>query len=176
MVRASLSVDSYVSEALSPRHATGSFDSGKPDLDGWLRDHALTVEAKRIGRTFVWLEKDPSLGDDRVVAYYTVAAHILARDSMPRALGRGNPEQIPAVLLGRLALDKMLHGRGLGAALLWDAMVRVVDATRTVAARFVVVDAIDEHAAGFYAHHGFTRIPGTMRLIQKVSDIAEALR
>ena len=176
MVGTSLSADRYVSEALSPRHTTESFDSGKPDLDGWLRDHALTVEAKRIGRTFVWLAEDPGLGEDRVVAYYTVAAHILARDSMPHALGRGNPQQIPAVLLGRLALDKMLHGQGLGAALLWDAMIRVVDATRTVAARFVVVDAIDEHAAGFYAHHGFTRIPETMRLVQKVGDIAEALR
>lgn len=54
-------------------------------------------------------------------------------------------------------------------------MVRIVDATRTVAARFAVVDAVDEHAVGFYAHHGFKRIPETMRLVQKVSDIAEAL-
>ena len=48
-------------------------------------------------------------------------------------------------------------------------------ATRTVAARFVVVDAIDQGAHGFYVHHGFREIPGTMRLVQKISDIAEAI-
>lgn len=48
-------------------------------------------------------------------------------------------------------------------------------ATDTVAARFVVVDALHERAAGFYAHHGFRRIPGVLRLIQKVSDIAASL-
>jgi hypothetical protein len=51
----------------------------------------------------------------------------------------------------------------------------VVTASRTVAARLVVVDALSEAAAGFYAHHGFRRIPGTLRLVQKVSDIAAAI-
>jgi hypothetical protein len=50
-----------------------------------------------------------------------------------------------------------------------------VVATDIVAARFVVVDALHEKAAGFYQHHGFRRIPDTLRLIQKVSDIAAAL-
>ena len=59
--------------------------------------------------------------------------------------------------------------------LLVDALTRVVAATRTVAARFVVVDAVDEAAAGFYEQHGFRRIPGTLRLVQKVSDIAASI-
>jgi hypothetical protein len=50
-----------------------------------------------------------------------------------------------------------------------------VIATKTVAARFVVVDALHEHATTFYEHHGFRRIPGTLRLVQKVSDIAAAI-
>ena len=61
------------------------------------------------------------------------------------------------------------------AVLLAEALGRVIAATETVAARFVVVDPIDEQAAGFYAHHGFRRIPGSLRLVQKVSDIAAAL-
>lgn len=114
-------------------------------------------------------------GDHRVVAYYSIAAHLLQRDDLPSALGRGGPRQIPAVLLARLALDHTLHGSGLGGALLADAMGRVTVATETVAARFVVVDAIDRPAASFYEHHGFTRIPETSRLIAKLSDIAAAL-
>jgi GNAT superfamily N-acetyltransferase len=79
------------------------------------------------------------------------------------------------VLLARLALDRTLHGQGRGGALLAEALDRVVVATRTVAARFVVVDALDGAAAGFYEHYGFRPIPETLRLVQKLSDIAAAL-
>ncbi len=79
------------------------------------------------------------------------------------------------MLLARLALDRALHGQGLGGVLLADALRRVIAATETVAARFIVVDAIDEHAAGFYKHHGFAQIPETQRLIAKLSDITAAL-
>jgi GNAT superfamily N-acetyltransferase len=159
----------FVSEAIAEIHDAAHFDSGKPELDNWLRQHAHTTEARRTGRTFVWHD------DRQVVAYYTIAAHLLVRDDLPRALGRGNPGQIPAVLLARLALDKTLHGQGLGGALLADALRRIVVATQTVAARFVVVDAIDEAAHRLYGHHGFRSIPGTLRLVQKISDIAAAL-
>ena len=63
----------------------------------------------------------------------------------------------------------------MGGVLLVDALARVVVASRTVAARFVVVDAVDDRAAAFYEHHGFRRVPGTPRLVQKVSDIAAAI-
>jgi GNAT superfamily N-acetyltransferase len=79
------------------------------------------------------------------------------------------------VLLARLALDRSLHGQGLGGALLAEALARVVAVAETVAARFVVVDAIDKHAAGFYEHYGFKRITGTSRLVQKVTDVSAAL-
>lgn len=159
----------FVSEPLHERHDRAHFDSGKPELDTWLQQHALTTEARRTGRTFVWHK------DDRVVAFHTLAAHLIQQTTLPHALGRGNPAQIPAVLLARLALDKVLQGQGHGGVLLFDALRHVVDATRTVAARFVVVDAIDEGAHGFYRHHGFREMPNSMRLVQKISDIAAAI-
>lgn len=110
-----------------------------------------------------------------MLACHSLTAHLLQREELPRSLSRGGPRQIPAVLLARLALDRSLHGQGLGGALLADALGRVVAATETVAARFVVVDAIDEPAASFYEYHGFRRIPDTRRLVQKISDIAAAL-
>jgi GNAT superfamily N-acetyltransferase len=160
---------SFISEPLDARHDTSRFDSGKPDLNTWIDRHASGAEARRTGRTFVWQS------GDRVVAYYTLAAHLLVREDLPRSLGRGNPAQIPAVLLARLALDKTLQGQGLGTVLLAEILSRVVQATEIVAARFVVVDAVDDPAVAFYERHGFRRIPGTMRLVQKTSDIASAL-
>lgn len=162
----------FRSEALdTTRHVLSTLDSGEPALDGWLREHAGGVEARRVARTFVWCREA-----DAVVGYYSLAGHLLVRSELPGRVGRGNPAQIPAVLLARLALDRSLHGQGWGGVLLSDALERIVAATALVAARFVVVDALHEQAAAFYEHYGFQRIPDTLRLVQKVSDIAAALQ
>ncbi len=113
--------------------------------------------------------------DLAVVAYYALTAHLLQREELPRSLGRGGPRQVPAVLLARLALDESLQGKGLGGALLAEALQRIVAATETVAARFVVVDATDDTAAAFYTYHGFRPVPETRRLVQKLSDVEAAL-
>ena len=155
---------------LGPEHRTDLFASGQPQLDRWLNEHALDSQARRTARTFVW-----HAGDTQVVAYYALAAHLLERDDLPTRLGRGGPRQTPAVLLARLALDRSLHGRRLGGALLADALARVIPATETVAAGFVVVDAIDDAAARFYEHHGFRTIPNTRRPIAKLTDLAAAI-
>lgn len=164
----------YLSERLDPdRHHVTAFDSGEPDLDRWLREQAAGAASRRVARSFVWVEPDSD--PDRVVGYYSLTGHRLIRDDLPRSIGRGSPTEIPAVLLARLALDRAHQGEGNGGALLADALARVVLATDIVAARFVVVDALHEKAAGFYAHHGFRRIPASLRLIMKVSDIAASL-
>lgn len=167
----------YRSQPYDPhRHNAGSFDSGEPALDGWLRQHAAGADARRTARTFVWTPLSGT-GEvpEPVTAYYSLTGHRLVRDELPRRLGRGSPDEIPAALLARLAVDRSAQGHGLGGAVLADALGRVVDATSIVAARFLVVDALHERAATFYEHHGFTRIPDTLRLIQKISDIAAAL-
>jgi GNAT superfamily N-acetyltransferase len=161
-----------LSQPLHERHVLGALDSGEPILDIWLREHAYGSEARRTSRTFVWSDGDV------VTAFYTISAHRLVRAELPHTVGRGSPREIPAVLLGKLALDRSLHGKGLGGVLLADALSRIVRATTTVGARFVVVDALHPKAAAFYEHFGFRRIPvpgGTCRLVQKVSNVATAL-
>ena len=161
----------FTSEVLGEHHDRTVFNSGSVDLDRWLRDHALHTSAMNTGRTFVWHS-----GDGVVVAYFTLAAYLVARESLTKRSGRGSPNVIPSILLARLALDRSLQGKGVGAELLWDALSRAVAANRQAAARLVVVDAIDEHAASFYEHFGFEPIPGNpTRLVQKMSSIEAAL-
>jgi GNAT superfamily N-acetyltransferase len=159
----------FVSEHLRPDHDLGPFDSGQPALDEWLRRSALHADVIRSGRTWVWVD------GGTVVAYFTLVGHVIERAALPRSLGRGSPDRVPAVLIARLALARTLHGRGLGGVLLTDASSRVVAATEIVAARFVVVDAIDDNAVNFYAHYGFKLIPESRRLVRKISDIAQDL-
>lgn len=109
-------------------------------------------------------------------AYYSLAAHSLDRATLSRSMAHGCPTAIPAVVIGRFALSEALHGKGLGGELLADALHRVVAATQLVAARFVVVDAVDARAMAFYEHFGFRRIPDAMRLVRKMSAVAADLQ
>ena len=161
----------FVSERLAKSHRLDAFDSHAEALDRWLARHAVHAQALRTAQTFVWHE-----GDHRVVAYFSLAAHLVVRADLPRRVGRGSPDAIPAILLARLALAHALHGLGLGGELLWDALSRACAAADIAAARLVVVDAINSAAVAFYQHHGFVPVPGDpYRLVQKVSDIAAAL-
>jgi predicted N-acetyltransferase YhbS len=163
-------VQAFVSETLTDDHLLERFSSGNDALEVWLQHHARHAQSMRTARTFVWHG-----GDKIVVAYFSLAAHLVRAD-LPPKLGRGSPDAIPAVLLARLALDQSLDGQGLGGELLLDALSRAVQASDVAAARLVVVDAIDEAAAAFCEHHGFIAVPGNrQRLVQKVSDIAAAL-
>lgn len=161
----------FESEPLSDAHHLDGFSSGRRELDDWLVHSAAHAQGIRTARTFVWHR-----GNRQVVAYFSLAAHVVCREEMPSKIGRGSPNQIPAVLLARLALDLGLQGQGLGAELLWDALSRTVAAANVAAARLVVVDAIDAVAAKFYSRYGFIAVPGTTwRLVQKISDVAAAL-
>lgn len=154
----------------SDRHDVSGFTCGEPSLDAWLREQAVPASVRHTARTWVWV--DPS---GAVVGYYALAAHKVARSAVPSRIGRGGPVEIPAVLLARLALSTSLQGQGLGEVLVADALARIVEATRTVAARLVVVDALHERVARFYESLGFRRVPGSLLLVQKVADIEVAL-
>jgi GNAT superfamily N-acetyltransferase len=151
------------------RHDPSGFASGAPALDSWLSEHAAREDARGHSRTWVWVDPAGS-----IVGYYTLSAHKVAREQVPTKLGRGGPQEIPATLIGKLALRHDLRGGGLGVLLLADALDRLVDASRIVGARLVVVDALTERVALWYEALGFRRLPGSLLLVQKVDDIAAA--
>ncbi len=161
----------FRSERLRVEHVLTGFDSGESVLDNWLIGSALNADRSGTARTFVW--SDDEL---RVVAYISLCPHEFRREVLPSKVGRGSPNVIPAILLARLALDRRLHGEGLGAQLLVDAIGRAVDAVRLAGGRFIVVDALHERAASFYQRFGFQEVPDVpLRLVMKASDAAASL-
>jgi ribosomal protein S18 acetylase RimI-like enzyme len=93
---------------------------------------------------------------DRVVGYFSIPAAVEQGNALPSAkLRRGMPEQVPPLLIGRLAVDAEWQGRGLGSALLADALRRSFTASEIAGVRGVVAHAIDEAAVAFYERHGF---------------------
>lgn len=170
----------WVSGALGRDHDLEEFASGQPSLDDWLRRHARDADARGTARTWVWTAPDSA----RVVAYYSVAPTQVLREDLSRAQAGGAsvvPELDPGYLLARLALDSSLHGQRLGAALLVDAVRRIVAAAEISGGRLIVVDAIDANAEGFYARHDFQPIPSSAsgsfprRMVMKIATARRAL-
>lgn len=160
----------FASVAYDPAaHDTSAFACGEATLDTWLTCNAEAETKRGSARVWAWLDQS-----GQVVGYYALSASKVKREDVPAALGRGGPIEIPAVLVGRLALDQSLRGHNLGAVLLADALGRILDATRTVGARLAVVDAFHERAAVFYERLGFRRLPASLLLVQKIADIRAA--
>src|SRR5205823_4760817 len=125
-------------------------------LDQWLHERARSSEGLSA-RTYVVCTKDEP---DRVVGYFSISVALEQRNALPSAkLRRGMPEQVPLFLIGRLAVDARWRGRGLGSALLVDALRRCLAASEIAGARGVVAHAIDEVAVEFYERYGFVRSP-----------------
>ncbi len=140
---------------LTALHEIVGFRSGEPSLDDWLRERALANMAVGATRTYVIT---PS-GSYRVVGYYALCmGHILSQE-VTGSMRRNMPRYIPAVVLGRLAIDTDWQGKGLGRSLLHDAVMRSLRASREVSARLLVVHAISPEAEAFYRRYGFTRLP-----------------
>jgi ribosomal protein S18 acetylase RimI-like enzyme len=144
-------------EPLAAKHDLSRFSSGiHPSLDEWPRERARSSEALSA-RTYVVCTGDEP---ERVVGYFSISAAVEQRNALPSAkLRRGMPEQVPLLLIGRLAIDAAWRGRSVGSALLADALRRCLAASRIAGVRGVVAHAIDDEAVGFYERHGFMRCP-----------------
>ncbi|ALR20641.1 MULTISPECIES: GNAT family N-acetyltransferase [Sphingobium] len=138
---------------LTADHDVAGFANGvHASLDDWLRDRALASEGSSARTYVVCNAAEPR----RVVGYYTITTAMEQRAALPSAkLRRGMPDRVPLLLIGRLAVDAGFQGIGLGADLLADALRRCAAAAEIAGARAVIVHAIDEKAAAFYARHGF---------------------
>jgi GNAT superfamily N-acetyltransferase len=126
------------------------FECGVEPLDRYFKTQVSQDIKRRVTACFTALD-----ASGRVAGYYTLASASILLTDLSESLAKKLPRypNVPAVRMGRLAVDQDFKGKGLGAALLADALRRAVMAE--IAAYAFVVDAKDESAAEFYAHYGF---------------------
>ena len=149
---------------LGEEHDRGGFTCGVESLDRYLKTQAGQDVRRKANAVFVLSEvSEPS----HVLGYYTLCAMVISQGDVPEAARKYVPRYplVSATLIGRLAVAKERQGQRLGAVLLADALQRAFDSAGTVGSSMVVVDALDEAAAGFYAAHGFVRLPDSLRLV-----------
>lgn len=138
-------------ERLSAAHDRSGFACEQASLTDYLLKFAGQNERGYIAACFVALAP----GSNQVVGYYTISAHAVLESELSPEQKKGLPgyDRVPAFLIGRLARDLSMKGKGLGEVLLADAMTRLC--AIEAAGRMIVVDPIDENAHAFYTRYGF---------------------
>ena len=155
---------------IAAEHDVSNFECGVPELDDWLKRRALQNEADRASRTFV------VTAGNLVVGYYALATGAVSREEATGRVRRNMPEPIPVMLLARLAVDREYQGKGLGVALLRDALLRTLRASEVAGIRAVLLHAVDDSGKRFYLHHGFAESPmDPMTMMITLAEIERSL-
>jgi GNAT superfamily N-acetyltransferase len=164
----------YRFEPLGRQHNRAAFACGIEELDRYFRERARQDMDRNIAVVFVLYDTI----EDRVAGFYTLSTHSVRLQSLPPDVARKLPryDQLPVVLLGRLALDQRYAGQGLGEVLLLNALEKALLSTTTIAAMAVVVDAKGDDARRFYERYGFQRMTDDQyRLFIAMGTIAKLL-
>ena len=138
-------------EPIDPkRHDRSTFDSGAPGLDDWLRRYA--AQNRRRNTAATWVVAD---AEDKVLGYVSLSMTGIDRSSAPTALAKQAPDPVPALLIGRLAVDRSVAGLGVGTALVAHVLATAVDLNERAACRAVVVTALGATARSWWLRFGF---------------------
>lgn len=155
---------------ISASHELFDFESGDASLDAWLKTRSLKNQASGASRCFV------SCLGKRVMGYYCLSAGVISHDSAPKQMRRNMPDPLPVLLLGRLAVDKTYHNKGLGSALLRDALLRAVSIANDAGVFAILVHALSEPAKRFYISRGFVESPlQSMTLMMTLETVRSIL-
>ena len=161
----------FVIDKLSRGHDLSGFDCADVTLNEWLVRFAWPNQQADSAKTYV------ALDGNRAVGYYALTTGSVHKHENPERVAKGLANHpIGVVLLARLAVDQTQQGKGLGKALLFDALSRIAEAAGIVGVRAVLVHAIDEAARRFYLHFGFEESPvDPYQLLLLLKDLRKAI-
>lgn len=162
---------SWIIEPLAKKHDRAAFSCGHDSLDNYIKTQASQDARRHAAAPFVALQQD----SPTVLGYYTLSSIGIDLKEIPAETAATLPRYpiVPATLLGRLAVDQSLQGKGLGEHLLMDALNRAHVHSSDIASAAIVVDAIDPDAARFYKHFDFLPLVGSKnRLFLPINTIS----
>jgi GNAT superfamily N-acetyltransferase len=160
-------------EPLGAEHSTQGFTCGEAALDTWLDRYARHAEATGSARTFVTTDDGV-----HVVGYYALTVgQVESAEATDRLLkGQPSDRSVPVAILARLAVDRRCQGEGVGRSLLQDALLRTHGVSKEMGIRALLVHALTEEAAGFYARFGFEPSPlDPLQMFLLMKDLAKLL-
>lgn len=156
---------------LNPTHDKKTFSCGQPLLDNYLHTQAKQDVKRRLAACFVLADEYGA-----IKGYYTLSSTVIEQALLPEEIIKKLPPSytdLPATLLGRLAVDTRFKGRGVGELLLLDALKRSYEvAVNSIGSMAVIVDPIDVNTVKFYAKYGFIPLPDSGKMFIPVSTLS----
>lgn len=150
---------------LNENHRLDYLRCGQDHLDRWLARQARADHNLGKSATHVWADEE-----DIVVAFFTLLQTTIRESDgsifrLFRPAGFPRDHELPGILIGKLALDEGLQGRGHGLDLLADAYITAYDAVMLIGGAVLVVDPMNEKVADFYREFGFSSVDGSDRMV-----------
>ena len=154
------------------KHDRKNFDCGVETLNNYLLQYASQDQKRSLSRVYVLVT-----ADNRIIGYYSICAHSVLRDNLPQELKVGGYDDIPFLLLGRLAVDTEYQGKGYGDTLIFDALNKTAEYAEHIGIFGMIVDAKSSKASSFYEGFGFKKlISNPKKLVLPMTTIAKLLR
>jgi predicted GNAT family N-acyltransferase len=158
-------------QLLEKKHNKTDFDCGYDLLDNYIKKQATQDVNRDLSACFVLIDKV-----NNVLGYYTLSANSIKREDFPERLRKKLPpsyNELPTILVGRLAIDKSIKGNGFGEILLVDALRRCLKISESMGTISVIVDPIDDKAQAFYSRYGFILLPSSGKMFLPIKTIKE---
>lgn len=150
----------YLTENLNTTHNKEKFSCGKDLLDIYIKKQATQDIKRKLAACFVIKEKETNY----IKGYYT-----LSNSSIPF-------DNLPLTLIGRLAVDKIYQGQGIGKILLVDALKRSYELSKQIGSFAVIVDPLDKDAELFYLKYGFIKLPDSGKMFLTMKTIEQLFK
>ena len=158
---------------ITSSHDVRNFDCGNTALNEFLIKYALSNTSAGIARTYVTTPVD----QPTVAGYFSIAAGSVERATVPERVAKGTPQHpIPVALLARLAVDLKFQGQKIGPGLLKHALLKILEASRVIGIRAVLVHAKNQRGADFYAKYGFIPSPiDSFHMMLMMKDVIKSV-
>ncbi len=157
---------------LDKSHNRTKFDCGKKSLDNYIQQQVSQDVKKKLAVCFVISDES-----NIVKGYYTLSNSSISQNDIPEKFSKrlpGSYGNIPVTLLGRLAVDKSIFGKGIGEYLLMDALKESYRVSKKAIGSFaVVVDPIDNEAISFYEKYDFIMLPSSGKMFLSMNTISK---
>jgi len=153
----------------SKKHNREDFDCGVESLNTYIARFAKQDHKRDLSRTFVLAE------EKQIIGYYSISAHSVSRAFLPESIKVGGYDDIPFILLGRLAIDKRYQGQGLGGTLIFDAFKKTADLAKSIGIFGVIVDSINEKSTRFYEGFEFRKLSSNAKRLFLPMDVISGM-
>ena len=153
-------------QRIKSEHIVENFDCGESSLNDWLKKRAIKNDITDASRTYV------VCCDKIVVAYYSLHLGCIQHKEALGKIKLNMPEPIPALVLGRLAVDVKHQGKGLARVLIKDMFLRAIQVSDLAGTKAVLVKALNEDVTAFYQSFGFVQSKTNPLLLMKaISEV-----